>query len=257
MRHAISSWGWTSKDDFLDGVVKDVHGQSTGEWNLGTLVARAAGVGRASTLASMTLDYDKDDNTMTLASSKANLLQAYTMLVYRKALHPEFFGIQGRMRIEHEDFEFEAWIFAGGQAVRFQHENTCVCEVVTDQFESLPERGLVSNMACAGERDYEETFGDTVSYMTAMQTETLSDHLYLSTYREMCEHARQSNSLMVISTEDTPRPSMSLLDVQRYRNEVHVQGFQLKGDSNLVLRTQSMFRLKLESTDEESEADEI
>ena len=186
---------------------------------------------------------------MTLASSKTNLLQNYTMLVYRKALHPEFFGIQGRSRIEHEEFEFEAWIFDGGQAVRFQHENTCVCEVVTDQFDSLPERGLVANMACAGERDYEETFGDTVEYMTAMQTENLSDHLYLSTYREMCEHARNSNSLMVLSSEDTPRPSMSLIDVQRYRNEVHVQGFHLKGDTNLVLRTQSMFRLGSE-TDE-------
>ena len=203
----------------------------------------------------MELDLDKDDSTMTLASSKTNLLQSYTMLVYRKALHPEFFGIQGRLRIEHEDFEFEAWIFEGGQAIRFQHENTCVCEVVTDQFESLPERGLVANMACTGERDYEETFGDTVGYMTAMQTEALSDHLYLSTYREMCDHARESNSLMVISTEDTPRPSMSLLDVQRYRNEVHVQGFQLKGDSNLVLRTQSMFRLDIDSEEEDEEED--
>ena len=203
----------------------------------------------------MELDLDKDDSTMTLASSKTNMLQSYTMLVYRKALHPEFFGIQGRLRIEHEDFEFEAWIFEGGQAIRFQHENTCVCEVVTDQFESLPERGLVSNMACTGERDYEETFGDTVGYMTAMQTEALSDHLYLSTYREMCDHARESNSLMVISTEDTPRPSMSLLDVQRYRNEVHVQGFQLKGDTNLVLRTQSMFRLDIDSDEDDEEED--
>lgn len=191
---------------------------------------------------------------MTIAPTKTNILQAYTTLVYRKALHPEFFGIQGRSRIEHEDFEFEAWIFDGGQVLRFQHENTCVCEVVTDQFESLPERGLVTNMNCAGERDFEETFGENVQYMTAMQTETLSDHLYLSTYREMLEHARESNSLMFISPEDAPRPSMSVVDVQRYRKEVHVQGFHLRGDVNYILRTQSMF--KLDFSEEETEDSE-
>lgn len=192
---------------------------------------------------------------MSIASSKTTMLQTYTMLVYRKALHPEFFGIEGRSRIEHEDFEFEAWIFDGGHVMRFQHENTCVCEVVTDQFESLPERGLVTNMSCAGERDFEETFGDGVQYMAAMQTEMLSDHLYLSTYREMCEHARESNSLMVLCSEDTPRPSMSLIDVQRYRKEVHVQGFHLKGDANYVLRTQSMFTLAAEDATEEDTED--
>ena len=182
---------------------------------------------------------------MTLASGKTNTVQSYTMLVYRKALHPEFFGIQGRKRIETEDFEFESWIFDGGQVLRFQHEGTCVCEVVTDRFESLPERGLVANIMCTGERDYEESFGDNVKYMTAMQSETLSDHLYLSTYREMLEHAREStNSLLVLPSDNQPRPTLSVIDIQRYRREIHVQGFHLRGEANMVLRTQSMFRIE-------------
>ena len=192
---------------------------------------------------------------MTIASTKTNIVQAYTTLVYRKALHPEFFGIQGRSRIEHEDFEFEAWIFDGGHALRFQHENSCVCEVVTDQFESLPERGLETNMNCAGERDFEESFGEDIQYMTAMQTETLSDHLYLSTYREMLEHANESKSLMFVSLEDAPRPSMSVIDVQRFRNEVHVQGFHLRGAANYILRTQSMFKLESTAEDEPEDSD--
>ena len=188
---------------------------------------------------------------MTLASGKANTVQSYTMLVYRKALHPEFFGIQGRRRIETEDFEFESWIFEGGQVLRFQHEGTCVCEVVTDRFESLPERGLVANIMCTGERDYEETFGDNVQYMTAMQSETLSDHLYLSTYREMLEHARESNSLLVLPSDTESRPTLSVIDIQRYRREIHVQGFHLRGEANLVLRTQSMFRIDSGEAEEE------
>ena len=69
--------------------------------------------------------------TMSIASSKTTSLQAYTMLVYRKPLHPEFFGIEGRRQIQQEDFEFEGWIFPGGQVSRFQTGSITVCEVVT------------------------------------------------------------------------------------------------------------------------------
>ena len=188
---------------------------------------------------------------MSLASGKTTSLQAYTMLVYRKPLHPAFFGIEGRRRIDGPNFEFEGWIFPGGQAARFQTGNITVCEVVTDEVQNLPEKGLAANLPCAGERDFESTFGDAVTYMTTMQTETLSDHLYESTYREMLEHARSSNSLVYMPQRGSNRPEVSILDIQRYREEVHVQGYHLRADCGLVLRTQSLFRLGVEETDEE------
>ena len=188
---------------------------------------------------------------MSLASSKSTSLQAYTMLVYRKPLHPEFFGIEGRRRIDQDDFEFEGWIFPGGQVARFQSGNVTVCEVVTDQVENLPEKGLAANLPCAGERDYENSFGDLVTYMTTMQTETLSEHLYESTYREMVDHARISNSLVFTPERGHSRPELSLLDMQRYRTEVHVQGYHLRADCGLVLRTQSLFKLGVEEESEE------
>ena len=63
---------------------------------------------------------------------KPTSLQSYSMLVYRHALHPEFFDIEGRQRIRHREYEFEAWIYKGGHAVRFEHNGLCVTEVVTD-----------------------------------------------------------------------------------------------------------------------------
>ena len=76
---------------------------------------------------------------------KVTSLQAYNMLLYRNALHPEFFGIEGRRRIEHGEYEFEAWIFRGGHALRFQHDGHCLSEIVTDDGDQLPERGLVAS----------------------------------------------------------------------------------------------------------------
>ena len=106
---------------------------------------------------------------------KATSLQSYSMLLYRAALHPEFFGIEGRRRIEHGEYEFEAWVFRGGHALRFQHDGVAVSEIVTDQIEHLPERGLLNTFPCAGERDHDASFGDRLVYTTSMQTELLTD----------------------------------------------------------------------------------
>ena len=165
------------------------------------------------------------------------------MLVFRKALHPEFFGIEGRNRIRHDDYEAESWIFRGGHSLRFQHNGLCVVEVVLEQIDQIPERGIVATLPCAGERDQEEKFGDALVYMTTMQTETLSDHLYLGTYKEMLAHARETNSLLSVWTDEIGKPNLSVLDVQATRGELHLQGYHLRSDCGLVLRTQSMFQL--------------
>lgn len=177
--------------------------------------------------------------------SKVSSLQAYNMLLYRNALHPEFFGIEGRRRIEHGEYEFEAWIFRGGHALRFEHDGLCLTEIVSDQIEQLPERGQIAVFPCAGEKDHESTVGDNVIYVTSMQTEVLTDHLYLGTYDEMLEHGREFDGLMSVWTEDVHgKPSLSLLDMQRFAEEVHVQSYHLRSDCGLVLRTQTIFKLK-------------
>lgn len=176
--------------------------------------------------------------------TKTTSLQAYTLLLYRKAVHPEFFAIDSRRRIENGPIEAEAWVFRGGQVVRFQKDKLCVCEIVTDNPSALPERGLTKNMLCAGEHEHEETMSDNLTFMTAVQTETLADHLYVGTYREMLGHAKENGSLSVQWNDATTgKPNLSLLDLQRFRTEIHVQGWHLRSDCGLVLRTQSMFQL--------------
>jgi hypothetical protein len=168
---------------------------------------------------------------------------AYAMLLYRRAVHPEFFGIEARRKIEHLNCEFEGWIFRGGHCVRFQDGNSCFCEVVVDNPTNLPDRGLSGTLPCAGEHDHEEKVSDTVNYMTTIQSESLSDHLYLGTYKEMLQHGRDSDSLMVAWTEPNGKPNLSLIDLQRFRNELHVQGYHLRASNGLVIRTQSMIQL--------------
>ena len=177
-------------------------------------------------------------------SSKTSALQAYHMVVYRNALHPEFFGIEGRKTIDHGAYEFEAWIFRGGHALRFEHGNVCAQEIVTELPERLPERGLLATLPCAGEKDHECEIGERVSFVTSMQTETLSDHLYLGTYNELYEHGQTCDGVMTHWVDESGKPNLSLIDTQRYNGEVHVQGYHLRGDCALVLRTQSIFQIR-------------
>jgi len=188
-------------------------------------------------------------------STKSSSLQAYNMLVFRNALHPEFFGIEGRNRIEHGEYEFEAWIFRGGHALRFQHDDTCIVEAVCDDAENLPDRGLATTLPCAGEKDHEAKFGDHIIYMTSIQTEILTNHLYLGTYREMLEFGRESQTLMSVWDDHTGKPNMSLVDMQRFSDEIHVQGYHLRSDCGLVLRTQTIFQVSDEANEEANEKD--
>lgn len=174
-----------------------------------------------------------------------NSIQSYTMLLYRRAIHPEFFRIEGRRRIEHAGMEAEGWIFKGGHAVRFQHDGLCFCEVIADQPTTLPERGLALSLPCAGERDHEEVLAEGVTFMTTIQSETLSDHLYQGTVKEMLQHATDNDSLVIQWADGGGKQNLSLLDMQRYRNEIHIQGYHLRSDCGLVLRTQSMFQVEV------------
>ena len=76
-----------------------------------------------------------------------------------------------------------------------------------------------------------------------MQTEMLSDHLYLSTFNELVEHAKSCDGLVTSWDEDAGRHNLSLIDLQRYRHEVHLQSYHLRADCGLVLRTQSIFQV--------------
>ncbi len=177
-------------------------------------------------------------------SPKPHSLQSYSLLVYRKAVHPDFFAIESRKRIENGAIEAEAWITKGGHAVRFQFGDTCVVEVITDQPQGLPERGLTTNMICAGEHDHEESVTESLQFMTTVQTETLAEHLYLGTYKEMLTHGRDNESLTVVWGDPlTQKPNLSVVDLQRYKSEIHAQSWHLRSDCGLVLRTQSMFQL--------------
>lgn len=166
-------------------------------------------------------------------------------MVYRRALHPELFDLCGRRCHEHGEYEVETWVTRGGHVIRFQIAGQSLTETVIECGDHLPETGLVHALPCLGEKDYEMEPNGRLGYVTTLQTESLTDNLYMATYREMQGFARETAALSFEWEDpDAGRASMSLLDVQKYRREFHVQGYHLMGAQSMVLRTQSIFELR-------------
>jgi len=194
---------------------------------------------------------------------KTNALQAYQVVLYDRALHPELFALKGRRVARHGQWELEAWVMQGQHLLRFERGPICAAELVTDQEAGLPTSGAVAAFFCAGERDFEHAFKPGVTsspvivsstshqtptqcpkggvlYMNTVQTETLSENLYAATCDEMTSHAAEHESLVHQWDEDAGR-GMSILDIQRYASEVHVQAYHLLPSGGIVIRTQSIF----------------
>jgi hypothetical protein len=172
---------------------------------------------------------------------KPNALQAYQVVLYNRALHPELFSLKGRKVVRHGDYEFEVWAMKGAHLLRFERGALCACELVSAEESKLPASGVVSAFLAAGERDYEHRFEkEKVVYMTTVQTETLSETLYISTFEEMMDYAKSTDALTHRWTDDAGE-CLTMIDTQRYNREIHAQAYHLIATGGVVIRTQTIF----------------
>jgi hypothetical protein len=168
-------------------------------------------------------------------------LQSYQMLLYGRALHPELFPLRKRKVVRHGNYELEVWAMDGAHLLRFEMGTLCTCELLTPQEGRLPEQGALSAFLAAGERDFEHRFPkEKVTYMTTVQTETLSENLYIATFDEILDYARPSDAL-IHKWDSEMGKSLSVIDVQRFNREVHVQCYHLVATGGVVIRTQTIF----------------
>lgn len=174
---------------------------------------------------------------------RSNNLQSYQTILYDRALHPELFQLKARRVVTHAGYELEGWLMPGQHLLRFERGPVCCCELVTDQEAGLPEQGVVGQFFCVGEHDFDHAFGNaSVKYMTTVQTEQLSDNLFEATLREMRDHAAEENCATHGWTDDVGA-NLSVLDIQRFHREIHVQAYHLLARGGIVLRTQTIFEI--------------
>jgi hypothetical protein len=190
--------------------------------------------------------FSLDNGIQMQAPDKLIEQPTYSMALFRSAVHPEFFSIEERVEVQHNGYDFEGWLCKGGHVLRFEYEGICVTEIIFPEVGDLPDRGHVTTLVCAGERDHEQDFGDRITLINSMQIEFLPDHLFGDSFTELTDFAQEVNA-KVIHYEDGKNRGLSILDVQRYNDQLHVQSYHLHSEHGTVLRTQSIFELKPEA----------
>lgn len=164
----------------------------------------------------------------------------YQTILYNRSLPPELFLIEQRRIVRHGDYELEVWLMPGQHVLRFERGGHCVCELLTSMARHLPSEGIVTASSCAGEVEF-ECDNRGLIYMTSVQTENLSEMLYATSLEELEQFARENSSLVHAWNDDAGR-CLSLVDVQKYQTEVHVQSYHMIATTGLVIRTQTIFQ---------------
>ncbi len=176
-------------------------------------------------------------------TTRTNSLQTFHGVLYARALHPELFQLKARRADKHVGYELELWLMRGSHVLRFEHQDFCCCELITDQDRNLPASGVVASYQCAGEHDLQHIFDrQRVTYINSVQTEALSEGLYLDAVEEYEELARENNALSHAWTDEAGR-CLSVLDVQHMKQEVHIQAYHLLASGGLCVRSQTIFEI--------------
>ena len=179
------------------------------------------------------------------ASSKTTSAQVYRLMLYNRPMHPELFELSARRTERHGDYEVESWITSIGHTVRFQYDDQVFTEIVVDRGDHLPENGLVQAIPCIGEKDFElDDEESTIGFMTTVQTESLTENLFMATLREMQDFANETGAISREWTAHNGIPCLTVLDTQKYRKEFHFQSYHLLGGCCNILRTQSIFEIR-------------
>lgn len=185
---------------------------------------------------------------------------AHSLILYTRPLHPELVQMKARKTVQLKGLgtgasriagaaEFEAWLTPLGHMLRYQTKTHCFCELVTDRDAGLPTSGIAFSVPAIGEKDHEELFTEAcVLYTTSLQTESLPAPIYATTYREMLELAEEVDALLHTWTlpnagkDGTPMRCLSMLELQRFDDEMHAQSTHMFPVGGLVLRTQTVFQ---------------
>ena len=176
-------------------------------------------------------------------SHKSSTTQIFHLMVYRRALHPELFDLRGRRCHRQGGYEAETWVAPGAHVVRYQVGRDALTEAVVECGDHLPETGLIHALPCIGEKEYELDRAGPIGYFTTVQVESLTTNLFMATYREMADFALEGEALSHQWEDEEGRLNLSLLDVQKYKREFHLQSYHLLGSNCTVLRTQSIFEM--------------
>jgi hypothetical protein len=177
------------------------------------------------------------------------------MFLFDRPIHPELFRHYADYRIEQARYHAEVWIVGLSHVVTLYSGGRTLTELVSNDSELLPSRGLLTRFRLKGERDHERRCPNGILYMVSSQVETMEEHLYKSVHFDLHRHAQKRGWMQTFDQwmEGDMSP-FTHIDHEARDQELHIYAYHAFPAERTIIKTQSIFELNPpEETDEDEE----
>jgi len=164
--------------------------------------------------------------------------------VYQRPLHPELFTIHRVKRLRQSRYQAEVWITGLSHVVTVQVGKQIITELVVEENDLLPKKGLATSFRFRGERDHTQTFDEGLKYILSTQVERMTPQLFPATHRDYVHYAQ--NRGLFISFEEGVHDGLapfSFVDFDARDHELHIHAFHAFPEEMTLLKTQSIFEI--------------
>lgn len=180
-----------------------------------------------------------------MALGQRQTVDSLNLLVYNRPLHPELFDIYHRHVIDEPAFDADIWITGCSHLVGFHAGGQTICEVMVENDDLMPERGLVASFRCRGERQHEYKPSEGMQYLMTFQVEQMSEKLFAQTHGDLLKAGEKRGVLVPfpqwqMTSEHIP---FCYLDYHVKPKSLHVFAYHAFPDERTVVKTQSIFEL--------------
>jgi hypothetical protein len=161
--------------------------------------------------------------------------------LYDRPLHPEFFEIVTRERVDRPHYSLTVLVTPTGHVFEWGNGSAHVVEVMTADGLELPEYGRRMTHPFAGERSGRCRLAAGARYQMCLQVERLDPDLFLRVHNELVHLGKKAGVLVGFraQAEFGPNP-LSLVTVDSIRGGVAVQSFHTYPEEWAVVKTQSL-----------------
>ena len=166
------------------------------------------------------------------------------LFLYDRPLHPELFHHYADYRVRQGRYHADVWIVGLSHLVTVTMGSRSVTELVANDQEVLPTRGVLTRFRMKGERDAERRTTDGWHYMVSSQVETMDEPLYKSVHNDLVRHAGKRGWYYAYRRlEDGDLNPFTYIDHEARDSEFHVHAFHAFPQQRTLIKTQSIFDL--------------
>lgn len=167
------------------------------------------------------------------------------LFLFDRSLHPELFRHYADYRVEQGKYVAQVWVIGLSHVVAITSGNRTITELISNDSELLPTRGLLTRFRLKGERDHERECPNGWNYLVSSQVETMEDHLYKSVHNDLRRHASKRGWYHEFDQWAEPGEMVPFthIDHEARDSELHVYAYHAFPAERTIVKTQSIFEL--------------